>query len=286
MSENSAIEWTDHTFNPWWGCVRVSPACRFCYADTSAKRYGMQLWRKSGDRRMLSDENWRKPLKWNRNAEAEGVRKKVFCASMADVFEGRSDLDEPRARLWALIEQTPWLDWQLLTKRPENVAGMVPWGDDWPENVWLGVSVENTRFAQQRVPLLLESPARTRFLSCEPLLEPLDLTRIPSGSTMQPEMVWDVINRRYGVPGRWQAPMSRGIDWVILGGESGAKSRRTDEVWVRGLIEQCQGTQTAPFVKQLGTVWARQNGERGKGGDWSTWPEDLRIREFPQAVAA
>lgn len=99
MSDITKIEWTDHTFNPWWGCSRVSPACRFCYADRDARRYGHDLWRRHGQRRMLSEKNWERPLKWNRDAERAGVPEKVFCASMADVFEDHPDLEESRKRL-------------------------------------------------------------------------------------------------------------------------------------------------------------------------------------------
>jgi protein gp37 len=174
----SKIEWTDYTFNPWWGCARVSPACRSCYADTLATRYGHdQLWRRKGPRRLMSDTHWKQPLKWNRDAERDGTPKRVFCASMADVFEDHPDVAESRQRLWDLINATPWLHWQLLTKRPENVAAMAPWGNDWPDHVWLGTSVENQRWAETRIPHLLAIPAKTRFLSCEPLLGPVDLSQ-------------------------------------------------------------------------------------------------------------
>lgn len=182
MTDTTKIEWTHHTFNPWWGCARVSPACRSCYADTLATRYGHHVWRRHGERRMLSDENWRKPLRWNRDAEAAGVPARVFCASMADVFEDHPQVAEPRERLWGLIAQTPWLHWQLLTKRIENVAAMAPWGEHWPVNVWLGTSVENQRWAETRIPILLSIPAHIRFLSCEPLLGPIDLSRWLGGS--------------------------------------------------------------------------------------------------------
>jgi len=162
MSDTTRISWTDMTHNPWWGCARVSPACRFCYADSTAQRWGFQVWRRHGERRMLSEANWAKPLRWNRDAERAGVPAKVFCASMADVFEDHPDVAEPRKRLWGLIEVTPWLRWQLLTKRPENVAGMVPWGSRWPSWVWLGTSVENQRYADERIPILLRLRATAR----------------------------------------------------------------------------------------------------------------------------
>jgi len=176
MSDVTAIEWTDHTFNPWWGCSRVSPACRFCYADRDAQRNGHQVWRRHGPRRMLSEANWQRPLRWNRDAERAGIPAKVFCASMADVFEDHPDVAAPRERLWGVIEATPWLTWQLLTKRPENIARMVPWGSEWPPHVWVGTSVENQRYADERIPVLVSAAvqARIRFLSCEPLLGPVD----------------------------------------------------------------------------------------------------------------
>jgi protein gp37 len=292
MGDTTKIEWTDHTFNPWWGCSRVSPACRFCYADRDAQRYGHQLWRRHGERRMLSDNNWNQPKRWNRQAEKAGVPAKVFCASMADVFEDHPQLDEPRKRLWDLIEATPWLQWQLLTKRPENVAGMAPWGDSWPAHVWLGVSVETQRYAEQRIPALLSNPAKTWFLSCEPLLEEVNLRKLRVGNRLIDCLGGDVIDPSdgavlYGTPGV--------IDWVILGGESGPKSRETDVQWMRSLVEQCQSAWAAPFVKQLGAAWAKDlfvggksvfsQGDR-KGGNWDHWPEDLRVREFPIVESA
>ncbi len=178
MSDITAIEWTDHMFNPWWGCSRVSPARRFCYADRDAQRYGHQVWPRHGPRRMLSEANWQRPLRWNRDAQRAGTPAKVFCASMADVFEDHPDVAAPRERLWGLIEATPWLIWQLLTKRPENIAPMVPWGGGWPPHVWVGTSVENQRYADERIPVLVSAAAlaRIRFLSCEPLLGPVDLS--------------------------------------------------------------------------------------------------------------
>jgi protein gp37 len=143
VTTGSKIEWCDHTFNPWWGCARVSPGCRFCYAERDARRYGHQVWGRHGPRRLLSEANWRLPLRWDRDAERAGVPALVFCASMADVFEDHPQVVESRQRLWRLIEDTPHLRWLLLTKRPENVPAMVPrsWAGAWPEQVWLaGVS--------------------------------------------------------------------------------------------------------------------------------------------------
>src|SRR5712691_6689127 len=179
MAERSAIEWTDATFNPWCGCERVSPACAHCYADKLARRYGHELWNAGGRRRFFGDQHWAHPRKWNRDAEAHRKPLLVFCASMADVFEDHSQLDPWRDRLWRLIDGTPWLQWQLLTKRPENVERMVPWHDAWPSNVWIGTSVENARHTF-RADILREFPARVRFISAEPLLGSLFLNRKPN----------------------------------------------------------------------------------------------------------
>jgi protein gp37 len=178
MGEQTAIAWTDHTFNPWWGCTRVSPGCEHCYAETFAKRVGQDVWGKNADRRFFGDKHWAEPIKWNAKAAQSGRRERVFCASMADVFEDRPELAEHRARLFDLIMfETPWLDWQLLTKRPQNVLDMVPprWLDahayygtnGWPANCWIGTTVEDQERADERIPWLLSIPAAVRFLSCE-----------------------------------------------------------------------------------------------------------------------
>lgn len=237
MSGQTTIEWTDHTFNPWWGCARVSPACRFCYADATATRWGHQLWGRTGPRSMLSEATWHQPVRWNRAARDAGQPATVFCASMADVFEIHPDgevnaqLETARARLWTLIEQTPHLIWQLLTKRPENAAALVPWTQAWPGNVWLGTSVEDNHRARQRIPVLLHSEAQTRFLSCEPLLEQLDLTP------------W--------LPRSSEAGPSR-PDWVIVGGESGPRARPMHPDWARSLREQSRAVGVPFFFKQWG----------------------------------
>jgi protein gp37 len=227
MAKDSKIEWTHHTFNPWWGCDRVSPACKHCYAETWARRVGQDLWGASAPRRFLSDAYWRQPLTWNAEASRTGGRKRVFCASMADVFEDRRDLDPSRDRLWRLIECTPWLDWLLLTKRPQAVGELVCWGKRWPDNVWLGTTVENQRWAERRVPELLRYPAVVRFLSCEPLLGPLDLTR-------------------------WLAPSGLGVNWVIAGGESGSRARPTNPDWARKLRDDCEHAGVGFHFKQWG----------------------------------
>jgi protein gp37 len=254
VADRSGIEWTDATFNPWWGCSRVSPACAHCYADTLATRYGYSLWGEARSRRFLSDSHWKQPVLWNRRSAVQRRRTRVFCASMADVFEDHPELASERARLWRLIEETPNLDWQLLTKRIENVRPLVPWGDSWPNNVWLGVSVENSRFAY-RVDLLRDTHAKVRFISAEPLLG---------------DLFDDKRGRR--------APLSLdGIDWVIAGGESGPGCRPTDLQWIRELRDVCQGTSTAFFLKQLG-------GHPDKRGKDKARLDGRLWRQFPFSV--
>lgn len=231
MAKNSSIEWTHHTFNPWWGCVKVSPACKHCYAESWAKRVGLSLWGPKSPRRFFGDAHWKEPLKWNREAERDKERRRVFCASMADVFEARHDLDEWREKLWALIEQTPMLDWLLLSKRPDRIGRQVPWGERWPHNVWLGTTAENQRWLEKRAPALLEQHrAPVLFLSAEPLLGFLDM-------------------RKYlPAPGK----TARSIDWVIAGGESGAKARPMNPEWARDLRDQVISAGSRFHFKQWG----------------------------------
>jgi len=297
MGADTSIEWATHTFNPWRGCAKVSTGCANCYAETMAKRTGIHgTWGKDGERVVSSDAYWRQPIKWNRDAAREGVRRRVFCASMADVFEDRRDLDGPRERLYGLIEATPNLDWLLLTKRPENAARLFDWSvlgcfdaDEWPPNVWLGTSAENQATADERIPHLLAVPAAVRFLSVEPLLGPVDL------------MPW-LDEEGYDAPGDGgEVRPLPAVDWVIVGGESGPGARPCDVAWIRSVRDQCREAGTPCFVKQLGAVpleFRRVVGkEHGtpfsmaaanlrlrdpKGGDMAEWPEDLRVREFPR----
>lgn len=227
MGKDSSIEWTDHTFNPWWGCAKVSPACEHCYAEAWANRVGQAVWGKSKRRRFFGEKHWAEPGRWNERAATSDRRARVFCASMADVFEMRKDLDPARARLWGTIESTPHLDWLLLTKRPENVSSMVPWGNTWPRNVWLGTTVENQELAKRRIPTLLKAHARVRFLSCEPLLGSVDLSQ-------------------------W---IRSGLHWVIAGGESGHSARPMLPAWARTLRDQCRQAEIPFHFKQWGH-WA------------------------------
>ncbi len=220
MSETN-IEWADFTFNPWSGCSKISAGCAHCYAAAlPPKMRRHALWGPDARRVPATDEYWRQPLAWNRAAARDGVRARVFCASTADVFEDRSDLDPWRERLWRLIADTPQLDWLLLTKRPERMAR---WAAEhgWPANAWAGTSVENQTAAAERVPKLLGVPARVRFLSCEPLLGPVDL---------------------HGVR----------PDWIIVGGESGRQARPMHPDWARGLRDQAASNDVPFLFKQWG----------------------------------
>lgn len=182
MGRNTAISWCHHTFNIWWGCSKVSPGCENCYAAALDKRIGGDNWKAKGPRRFFGDKHWRQPLAWNELAVAVGERHRVFCSSMADVFERHPDVGvdadqtAARFRLWNLIERTPNLDWLLLTKRPENIRRMIPetWKTSPRPNVWYGTTVEDQKRARGRLRSLAEVPAVVRFLSCEPLLECVD----------------------------------------------------------------------------------------------------------------
>jgi len=269
MGENSAIEWCDHTFNAWLGCTKISPACDHCYAESWARRTGSpELWQ--GERRRTSAENWLQPVRWNRVAEAAGRPAKVFCSSLADVFDNQVPA-EWRVDLWRLIRATPWLTWLLLTKRPQNIVKMLP--EDWPAfgNVWLGTTVENQAEAERRIPHLLSVPARVRFLSCEPLLGPVDLTRVcllpQKPGSARAGIHLDALRGQYvesGMPyiGEWDitgpfpadaAPLR--IHWVIAGGESGPGRRAPHPDWFRSLRDQCVEARVPFFFKQWGD-WA------------------------------
>lgn len=300
MSTNSAIEWTHHTFNPWWGCTRVSPGCEHCYAETFDRRvHGRAAahWGVQAARKPASDKYWSQPLNWDRNAAAAGERRRVFCASMADVMEDRRDLDVWRLRLWALVEATPHLDWLLLTKRPENFVRLLPqaWLKSPRLNVWLGTTGEDRQRMWERSRHLLATPAALRFYSMEPLLEdvmprlcPLCgcVTHHTCGHDEGPQRSEEVLST-HGA-GR--------VDWVIVGGESGHGARPCDVNWVREVVSQCTARGCVVFVKQLGSfpvAYKEVGTAKGgsyvplklrdpKGGDPSEWPEDLRVREFPR----
>jgi protein gp37 len=352
MAENTKIQWTTHTFNPWRGCQKVAAGCANCYAEALSKRNSgtLGIWGPNGTRVLASESMWRQPLKWDRDAETTAEvwpedRPRVFCASLADVFEGwdgiltnsRGDvinsrnwqpilsegpkaatLDDARARLFRLIDDTPSLDWLLLTKRPENVRRMtthVEWSacdsGDCPheraadcdtederkrrDNVWLGTSVATQEDADKNIPELLKCRdlCAKLFVSAEPLVKPVDLRGVwsrcpthdfPGGMCVGP------------------CPDKQRIDWVIVGGESGPHARPCNVEWVRSIVWQCQDARVPCFIKQLGALCIDNDCESRcewpgltqfvevtegckvrlrdpKGGDPSEWPDDLRVRE-------
>jgi len=347
MGKDSSIQWTDHTWNPWRGCTKVSPGCTNCYAETLSHRnpaiFGK--WGPNGTRVVASESKWREPLAWDRAAKKAGERHRVFCASLADVFEDWSGpmvtsqglpywwcygslsnsplpstgieqgcrlatMDDIRERLFQLIEDTPNLDWLLLTKRPENALKMMVKARFYTaenpslpcpqKNLWLGTTCENQKQADLRVPHLLKTPAAVRFLSVEPMLERIDLGLL--GTLPKNEF-----------PG-YQMTYDR-LHWIIVGGESGHHTRPFDLAWARDLRDQCAASGVPFFMKQLGSnpiEWemcgiapgsisaaaidshlAMGGSEPddvchplklkdGHGGDMDEWPDDLRVRNFPE----
>lgn len=259
MAEVTGIAWCDSTFNPWIGCTKVGPGCDHCYAEALDKRHrwgGATHWGTGVERRRTSEDYWRKPLAWNRKAAASGKPWRVFCASLADVFD--NEVPEAwRHDLWELIGATPALTWLLLTKRIGNASRMLPY--ETLPNAWLGATIVNAEEAERDVPKLLATPAAKRFVSYEPALGPVDWTQYP------------------------------GIDWIIVGGEStqGAPARPFDLWWASETIAQCRAIGAAPFVKQLGAVqvvnghaFRPTKGDRA-GANPAEWPEQLRVQEFP-----
>lgn len=282
MVENSKIEWTDHTFNPWIGCTKVSAACDNCYAETWDKRFNGERWGAHAARTRTSAANWRKPLAWDRQAAAEGVRRRVFCASLADVFDNHKSIDpEWRADLWELIQETQNLDWLLLTKRPQNIKKFLPdewdggvWGWPW-SNVWLGTTVENQEEADRRIPHLLSVPAVVHFVSCEPLLGQLDLTPWLWGREKPCGGCPKDVDCECGFKPRREFSDETSLDWVICGGESGRNARPMHPDWARSLRDQCRDAGVAFFMKQWGE-WASNIGAI----DWWEIDDDPEISRF------
>jgi len=250
MAENSKIEWTDHTFNPWTGCTKVSAACDHCYAEAWSKRSGHVEWGPHGTRRRT--KTWGGPVKWNKALEGTGRREKVFCASLADVFDNHKSIERKwRDDLFALIRSTPNLNWLLLTKRPQNIPRFVPddWGDGYP-NVWLGTTAENQEEFDRRWSHLRAVSTKIRFFSFEPLLGPIELRSAGS------------------------------LDWAIVGGESGPGARPMHPDWARSLRDQCKAVGVRFLFKQWGD-WSPGYAEHGNDLDYGTicaarqhdWPE-------------
>lgn len=326
MAELTKIQWTDHTFNPWIGCSKVHTGCANCYAEADMDhRRHRAKWGPNGTRSKTTESYWNEPLKWNREAKRDGVRRKVFCASLADVFEdwhgpilnskgetmsrveGACEvvitMNDLRRQLFQLIDATPNLDWLLLTKRPENIRGM--WAASYyietvpdinytrdrtvhvpfplRKNVWLGTSVSDQATLEKALLGILgcRDISPVLFLSMEPLLGNVNVNlkyRCPRCNPL--------ISEPHKVLGK------DGIDWVIVGGESGPNARECDPSWIKDIASQCRDAGVPCFVKQLGANIADRFGKLGfealervkdkKGGDPSEWPEELRVREWPE----
>lgn len=246
MAEGTKISWTDHTFNPWQGCQKASPGCANCYAEPLAARYSkLKLWGPGSVRKPQSSRYWGEPRRWDTRAKRAGRKELVFCGSMCDVFDDHLAACIERQKLWPLIRETPNLIWQLLTKRPENILRMLPddWGAGWP-NVWLGVSVESDKYAG-RISMLKTLRARLRFVSYEPAI-----------GYLNPEWL-------------------DGIDWVIVGGESGPHFRRMEHGWARLIHEYCARENIPFFYKQ----------SAGKTQGHNPYLDGELIQEFPAQAA-
>jgi protein gp37 len=299
--KHSKIEWCHHTWNPVRGCTKVSEGCAHCYAETLSKRNPATLgeWGNGGTRIVAVPSSWNKPVRWNAEAQAAGTRARVFCASLADVFEdwqgelrfpadiavdgfvrarwdGRqlirefegsaehqglplATMDNLRTEQFALIEATPHLDWLLLTKRPQNVMRMVPahWQKQFPNNVWMGTTVENQARADERIPELLQIPAKVRFLSCEPLLGEFSLYNATKVCWTIPMkyMSWKeapASQVKWAMQSLLPAGYKPKIHWLICGGESGPEARPMHPDWARTLRDQCQAAGVPFFFKQWG----------------------------------
>ncbi len=253
MPDGSMLTIPGHSFNGWWGCLKVSEECHRCYALDIAHHYIKEpLWGPASTtkRRLFGEKHWREPLLWDRKAKLQGHRRSVFCASMSDVFEEHLMLDNERMKLWELIGRTPWLNWLLLTKRPENVLKMVPWSmtSQWPNNVWVGTSIGLQQRAEERIPYLLEIPAVVKFLSCEPLIGPVDLS-----------------------------PWLQFLQWVICGGESGAHARPLNLDWARSLRDQCIAARVPYFFKQVGGRYHDSGGRELDGRTWDELPPEVPL---------
>lgn len=275
MGEVSTIQWTEATWNPWHGCKKVSAGCKFCYMYRDKERYGVDptiVVRSIG--------KFKEPLKWKEP-------KLVFTCSWSDWFI--EEADAWRSEAWAIIKATPHLTYQILTKRPERIADHLPpdWGPEGYPNVWLGVSVEDQAAADTRIPILLQVPARVLFLSCEPLIGPVDLEYPKSVFPDGPRTCCSGYHCAcMGMP--TEPPILYGIDWVIVGGESGNdvgkyQYRPCEIPWIQQIKGACLEYSVPVFVKQMGTAVAKATGMKDRhGGDITEWLENLKIRQFPK----
>ncbi len=309
MGTETGIQWTDATWNPVRGCSRISPGCEHCYAETMAARF-------SGEGQWAEGFATRSPARWTRKVELVPDAldmplrwrepRRIFVNSMSDLFHGALP-DDAIDRVFRVMADAKQHTFQILTKRAERMAEYVDrrWahgkGAIWEPlpNVWLGVSVEDQQRADERIPHLLRTPAAVRFLSCEPLLEAVNLrqyllrpcTRCNGTASVPVAGGGQACPRCFDV-GQFVDPDQ--IGWVIVGGESGHGARVHDLAWARQIVEQCRAAGVACFVKQLGArVEEEAEGQWGvgnftlrlkdkKGGDPAEWPADLCVREFPE----
>ena len=265
MAETTKISWCDSTWNPWIGCTPVSEACTHCYAERENKqRKWVEEWGKGIPRHLTSEHNWSLPLKWNKEAKKSGIWRKVFCGSLCDILDTEVPI-EWQERLWDLIRETPHLDWLLLTKRIEEGRYRFPLS--WLENgfssqVWLGVTAENQKCADERIPelLLYRNLVKVLWISVEPMLGEIDLQKSTWFNNLH--------ESKHNLP-----PNGIGLDWVICGGESGPHHRPLDIAVAQDLREQCHKAGVKFFMKQDSGL---RPGTRGR------IPDDLWIQEFPE----
>lgn len=282
MGESTGISWTDHTANFWMGCEKISPGCKHCYAEKLVTgRLGLPVWgpAKTTERKR-SKGAWVDVPRWNRAAARDGARRRLFVSSLADVFEDHAMVAPWRAEALELLASCTSLDVQLLTKRPEHIRAMVPpaWLTSWPEHVWIGCTVEDQKRAVERIPHMLAVPAAVRFLSMEPLLEAVDLTRLSYGGATLNALTGHIAGPDDMIPER--------VSWVIVGGESGHKARSFDLAWARSIVGQCVAAHVPVFVKQMGDN-PLNGGQHPRylahhGADPGEWPRSLQRQEFPR----
>jgi len=265
MGANSKIDWTDHTFNPWWGCCKTSEGCRNCYADGIAHRFGKGeiFGSPRSTSRRLTKTPWKDIVKWDHAAagrdRARDYPQLIFCMSMGDFFEEHPDVYQWRRDACNILENLSHSVVQMLTKRPENVMRFVPeyWENAWPTHIWMGASVEDQDSLDSRKRRLLSIPAPLHFLSVEPLLGKVDLK------------LYEFYKRLDGHTSK--------VDWVIVGGESGPGARECREEWIADVVTQCRKAGVPVFVKQMG-------GHPNKRDMIEYFPEGLRLRQFPTLV--